>query len=299
VLRGEQGLVLLKAQAALKRLLQWLTGAYHISDYRVTKGVLGLVGGMGGADVGKVDVEGAALMVRCVRGSPLEVTDAAALVGAVRSCVQWLLDTQKAELRAQGGVLAGRERELASMKRIILALESSEDSEHAERLLLTPVRGLGPGTGGRGPSSTPGADDSLVLSGPEALKFSLDKNDAYPNQRTVGTPAKGNATPAATPSTPYSASARWSGAKSLLQASPASKQMAKFHSEMLRERSRLQALQEQHSDLLSLLAQQDVELSVFREAVQQGGGQLQVTEEKARQQTIDLYGSYTQFRYDL
>jgi hypothetical protein len=42
-----------------------------------------------------------------------------------------------------------------------------------------------------------------------------------------------------------------------------------------------------------------VELSVFREAVQQGGGQLQVTEEKARQQTIDLYGSYTQFRYDL
>ena len=67
------------------------------------------------------------------------------------------------------------------------------------------------------------------------------------------------------------------------------------------QRSKLAALQEQHSDLLGLLAQQDVELSVFREVIQSrlGPGELSSVEDVARANTIDLYGSYTQFRYDL
>lgn len=53
--------------------------------------------------------------------------------------------------------------------------------------------------------------------------------------------------------------------------------------------------------MLGLLAQQDVELSVFREVIQSrlGPGELTAIEDVARTNTIDLYGSYTQFRYDL
>jgi hypothetical protein len=67
------------------------------------------------------------------------------------------------------------------------------------------------------------------------------------------------------------------------------------------QRSKLATLQEQHSDLLGLLAQQDVELSVFRDTIQNrlGAAQLLSVEEQARRNAIDLYGSYTQFRYDL
>jgi hypothetical protein len=67
------------------------------------------------------------------------------------------------------------------------------------------------------------------------------------------------------------------------------------------QRSKLATLQEQHSDLLGLLAQQDVELSVFRDTIQSrlGAAQLLSVEEQARRNAIDLYGSYTQFRYDL
>lgn len=74
-----------------------------------------------------------------------------------------------------------------------------------------------------------------------------------------------------------------------------------FNFYCIMQRSKLAALQEQHSDLLGLLAQQDVELSVFRETIQNklGSNELMSVEEQARLNTIDLYGSYTQFRYDL
>jgi hypothetical protein len=44
-----------------------------------------------------------------------------------------------------------------------------------------------------------------------------------------------------------------------------------------------------------------VELSVFRDAISDklGGSTLSSVEERARLNTIELYGSYTQFRYDL
>jgi hypothetical protein len=67
------------------------------------------------------------------------------------------------------------------------------------------------------------------------------------------------------------------------------------------QRSKLASLQEQHSDLLGLLAQQDVELSVFRDTIQNrlGVQELLSVEEAAKKNAIDLYGSYTHFRYDL
>lgn len=70
---------------------------------------------------------------------------------------------------------------------------------------------------------------------------------------------------------------------------------------LLTQRHKLAALQEQHAELLSLLAQQDVELTVFRDAIQSklGETELALVEQLAKTQSIDLYGSYTEFRYDL
>jgi hypothetical protein len=50
--------------------------------------------------------------------------------------------------------------------------------------------------------------------------------------------------------------------------------------------------------LLELLAQQEVELGVFKNAVQQSQGQsgLQSLQKKAEQLVIDKYGTYTTYR---
>lgn len=57
-------------------------------------------------------------------------------------------------------------------------------------------------------------------------------------------------------------------------------------------------LQEQHSDLLGLLAQQEVEISVFRQAITEklGGEVVNDVEEEAQQNVIKLYGAYSHYR---
>lgn len=57
-------------------------------------------------------------------------------------------------------------------------------------------------------------------------------------------------------------------------------------------------MQEQHADLLSLLAQQEVELSVVRSALESriGPQGMLVVETDARDQVTTLYGSYIDFR---
>ena len=57
-------------------------------------------------------------------------------------------------------------------------------------------------------------------------------------------------------------------------------------------------LQEQHADLLGLLAQQEVELDVFRNVLEQlvGSDKVQMAEEKSQLMAIKKYGSYTNFR---
>ena len=64
------------------------------------------------------------------------------------------------------------------------------------------------------------------------------------------------------------------------------------------QRKRLHALQEQHSDLLGLLAQQEVELSVFKAALgdKLGSEVVETVEQEAEKSVIDMYGSYTNFR---
>lgn len=60
----------------------------------------------------------------------------------------------------------------------------------------------------------------------------------------------------------------------------------------------MQQLQEEHSDLLGLLAQQEVELSIFRATVEQelGDNVMKSTDTKVKQIVVDKYGSYTEYR---
>lgn len=60
----------------------------------------------------------------------------------------------------------------------------------------------------------------------------------------------------------------------------------------------MSTLQEQHADLLSLLAQQEVELTVVRAALQcrVDADELQAVDADARREVTALYGSYTDFR---
>jgi hypothetical protein len=67
------------------------------------------------------------------------------------------------------------------------------------------------------------------------------------------------------------------------------------------QRRRLQQLQEQHNDLLSLLAQQDLELSVFRSTLEGKLGPRAVTEaeSQAERRCIERYGSYVNTREEV
>ena len=83
-----------------------------------------------------------------------------------------------------------------------------------------------------------------------------------------------------------------------VSAGPLEREAARLHADMLRERKRYQSLQEQHSDLLGLLAQQEVELTVFRTAIEETLGVSKVLEVEldAQQNVVRMYGSYTNFR---
>ena len=63
---------------------------------------------------------------------------------------------------------------------------------------------------------------------------------------------------------------------------------------MVSERRKLQSLRDTHNDLLSLLAQEEVELGVFREMLERYAGEDKVLEalRLAQQSAIDKYGSY-------
>jgi hypothetical protein len=78
----------------------------------------------------------------------------------------------------------------------------------------------------------------------------------------------------------------------------AGKEAARLLMEINRELRRFAELQEQHSDLLGLLAQQEVELGVFRGTLLQsaGGQAVQDAEDQAQLTSIKRYGAYTKFR---
>jgi len=80
--------------------------------------------------------------------------------------------------------------------------------------------------------------------------------------------------------------------------SPAAREITRLHTELKNEKARLATLQEQHSDLLSLLAQQELELNAVRDALLTAGGSDAVGRalSKARRTAKSRYGTYVDFR---
>jgi len=76
------------------------------------------------------------------------------------------------------------------------------------------------------------------------------------------------------------------------------KRMAHLHAELQAERKRLYELQDEHTDLLGLIAQQEIELDAFRnELVSSAGDQAVLNAERAAETAaIDRYGFYNDFR---
>lgn len=60
----------------------------------------------------------------------------------------------------------------------------------------------------------------------------------------------------------------------------------------------MKSLEEEHNDLLGLLAQQELELSIFRDTLDRelGIDALVATEKDVQQSAIEKYGSYIDFR---
>ena len=101
------------------------------------------------------------------------------------------------------------------------------------------------------------------------------------------------------PGSPLSSTpGRWKDTADLVHAfTPQAKEIARVHSELLKKQKLLDDLNEEHTDLLSLLAQQELEISVFRDAVQKISRQrCDELDKEVKETAIDKYGSYTEFR---
>jgi len=67
---------------------------------------------------------------------------------------------------------------------------------------------------------------------------------------------------------------------------------------VIHQRKKLFTLQEEHNDLLGLLAQQELELEIFRDSLEQYGGVEVVlsADDQVQQKALDKYGTYINFR---
>lgn len=67
---------------------------------------------------------------------------------------------------------------------------------------------------------------------------------------------------------------------------------------LIRQRNRLHCLQAQHSDLLGLLAQQEIEMQIYRQSLSDVGGAeaCRQAEDDASAAVTERYGTYVNFR---
>jgi len=146
-------------------------------------------------------------------------------------------------------------------------------------------------------------EDSNIFSLVYKLKGLVEGIDIKNHQKS--SPVK-NFTPMQTPAkiknestvTPMSGIEKRGRGVTAFISSPAAKEMSRLHAEISLERRRLQVLQEQHSDLLGLLAQQEVELVVFKDVLEQYSGNEAVihAEDESRRITVEKYGFYVDYR---
>jgi chromosome segregation ATPase len=76
--------------------------------------------------------------------------------------------------------------------------------------------------------------------------------------------------------------------------------LSQLQGEIAKERRKLHSLQQEHADLLGLLAQQELEVSILRKVLEGEAGPqtLQQADEKVKQEAMRKYGAYTDYRGD-
>ena len=210
--------MLKKVESALKEVAAWVISTYKITDYKVST---------------LIQPDGTRVVTISTSLGVTIVSDPFKVMEVLRTCVTWVVDNRETEIREKSKHLSEKEQELTNLRRILIAFESS-DKQHAETILHTPVR---PGHSSQyhnGLHSSAIAPSAPVVIGtPEPKPSSSSVASAMYGHSPEGAYS---GSLAMTPSGGGAGSVRWSGAKSaLLQASPAAKQAAKLHSEVLKE----------------------------------------------------------------
>ena len=132
----------------------------------------------------------------------------------------------------------------------------------------------------------------------QMTEVGVNSDDSVGNSVMSGPPSP---LPSKTPGSPIpSTPGRWKDTADLVQAfTPQTKEIARVHSELLKKQRMLDDLTEEHTDLLSLLAQQELEISIFRGAMLKISRQrCDELDNEVKESAIDKYGSYTEFRSD-
>jgi hypothetical protein len=221
--------------SGIKELIAWLVNTFKISDYKVTVSTF---------------ASGAAINTKqyviTTSISTHAISEPVKLVEVLKNCVTWIVESKDIAVREKAKFLQEKEQEIGSLKRILLAFESSghnSNSHNGENVVSTPVRG-----GGLFSSSSPElTHSSLHAYTPNAKSngtsagadTSVTPGGAAGTMTTSMVSATGTGTGAGTGAgagTGVSSALRWSSASSVLtNVSPAAKQAAKLHSEVLKE----------------------------------------------------------------
>ncbi len=199
-------------ETALTEFVAWVITTYKITDYKVTHAL---------------QVDGTRLLTISTAISAHSVMDSFKLIEVLRNCITWLVEGRDIEIRDKAKSLSDKEQELVNLRRILIAFESS-DQQHAEKVLMhTPVRGQAHHHHSHAVGHNGASEQHLPDSLHSGTLVSTPESKAPPSTSAY------NSSLAMTPS---GGKARWSGAKSAIQhASPAAKQAAKLHSEVLKE----------------------------------------------------------------
>lgn len=220
--------LLKKAELDLKELIASLVTSCRLTEYKVTS---------------LTHADGSRAHTITAAGTADVLSDAPRLLEALRACVQSIIAMRKTELDERTKLLEKKDQELLSLRRILAAMEST-DGQHAENVLMSPTTPLRHAP----PAATVGAGAAAAGAGVSTQLFQgQDHMPSTPVQKAAASHGHSQAVVMMTPTTSTgaasmgsSAAVRWSGAKSALQhVSPAAKQAAKLHSEVLKEVLRL------------------------------------------------------------
>jgi DNA repair exonuclease SbcCD ATPase subunit len=225
----------------------------------------------------------------------LTTQDLPDLALALKRSLQEIIGKMDAEIDGFAKMLSAKDKELATLKATLVAIKHSrQNGDLGSSLVNQSVNH----SGLMSPIHLSPSDSER-----KRLLHSVEKTPVKDESSFI-TPLKGQSGREPTINSASRLASDWSGSsvnrsggRRSVTVTPSAKEAARYHAELIRERKKLVVLEEEHADLLGLIAQQEVELSVFREKLQKLLGQdLVIVEREARDNVEKQYGVYTNFR---